>query len=369
MSRSFGAPSRYTQASGSIRQLAAQASALGRRALCLVDAALHDRQAPLLEGDARSSGLPLVVRRFGGECCTSEIDAVAALAEHGDCDVLIGFGGGKTVDTVKLAAARRSARTVIVPSIASTDAPCSAIAVRYTEDGAFAETIRLDRNPDLVLVDPEIIVRAPVRFLLAGIGDALSTWFEARSNLESRSNNYVGHGAPAARAGLAIARECHAVLMRDARLAATAAAHGLLTDAVENIIEANILLSGLGFENCGCAAAHGIHNGLTVLEETHDMLHGEKVAFGTLCLLVLENRPDIEIRETIAFCRDLGLPTTLASLGLVRPTRAMIERVAEAALRPGECTFATAATLTVRSITDAILTLDALAGAGASSAT
>ena len=79
--------------------------------------------------------------------------------------------------------------------------------------------------------------------------------------------------------------------MRDALAAKYAVERGALTQAVENIIEANTLLSGLGFENCGVSGGHGIHDGLTALDETHGFYHGEKVAFGTLCLLMLEGRP------------------------------------------------------------------------------
>lgn len=53
---------------------------------------------------------------------------------------------------------------------------------------------------------------------------------------------------------------------------------GVCTPAVEKIIEANTLLSGIGFESAGLAGAHAIHNGLTVLEECHHMYHGAKAA-------------------------------------------------------------------------------------------
>ncbi|SPZ01595.1 glycerol dehydrogenase [Proteus mirabilis] len=84
----------------------------------------------------------------------------------------------------------------------------------------------------------------------------------------------------------------------------------------ENIIEANTFLSGIGFESAGLAAAHAIHNGFTALEECHAMYHGEKVAFGTLVQLVLENSPLEEIEEVLDFCVQVGLPVTLEELGV-----------------------------------------------------
>jgi glycerol dehydrogenase len=265
----------------------------------------------------------------------------------------------KTADTAKVAGCRTAARIVIAPTIASTDAPCSAVAVRYTTDGVYQEAISLPRNPDLVLVDSAVIVRAPVRFLIAGIGDALSTWFEARSNVETSSRNFIGGGFPTPAAGLALARVCYDVLLRDALAAKYAAERGALTQAVENIIEANTLLSGLGFENCGVSGAHGIHDGLTALGETHGFYHGEKVAFGTLCLLLLKGRPLAEIEATARFCRSLGLPSTLTDLNLANASSAAIERVAIAALAPDSVTWRSAAPLSVATVRDAIMALDA----------
>ncbi len=360
MSRAYGGPNTYVQQSGEIRRLAQRVATLGSRALLLIDRAIEAKLNDMLRADFQTAGLEAAFLSFGGECSQIEVDRVIAAARDHNTSVLVGIGGGKAADTAKFAAVAVGARIVIVPTIASTDAPCSAIAVRYTAHGVYEQSVRLPRNPDVVLVDTDIIIQAPVRFLIAGIGDALSTWFEARSNLESRTNNYVAGGFPPTRAGIAIARACHETLMQDAVLAVSAARQGLRTKPVENIIEANILLSGLGFENCGCSAAHGIHDGLTVLEETHGAFHGEKVAFGTLCLLVLESRPFEEIEAMIRFCRSVGLPTSLAELGLHNPTRSMIERVAEAALAPGECTFATPVPLSVALVADCIMALDDL---------
>lgn len=358
MARAFGGPNKYIQRAGEIDRLSGYLEPLGKRVLALIDRALFDQLSERIDR-GRSPGLDIRFERFGGECCTSEIERVRKIAlEHGS-EVLLGIGGGKTADTAKIVAVDIGARIIIAPTIASTDAPCSAIAVRYSEHGIYEESLRLPRNPDAVVVDSALVAAAPARFLVAGIGDALSTWFEARSNIESRTDNYVAGGFPAPEAGMAIARHCQTVLMRDALQARIAVEAGLLTQAVENIIEANTLLSGLGFENCGCSAAHGIHDGLTVLAEVHGHFHGEKVAFGTLCLLMLENRERSEIETMIRFCRSIGLPTTLADLGIVEDVPAKIGQVAEAACRPGNIIYATPVDITVPAVRDAILALDA----------
>jgi hypothetical protein len=66
-------------------------------------------------------------------------------------------------------------------------------------------------------------------------------------------------------------------------------------------VEANILLSGIGFESGGLASAHSVHNGLTALEETHAYYHGEKVAFGVLVGLQLTAAPPEESADLIRF--------------------------------------------------------------------
>lgn len=357
--RSYGGPNKYIQRAGELERLGAHVSRLGDRAFLLADPFVLDQYGDTLRQSMDKAGLAYRLERFNGECSQGEIDRVTRLVQSSGAAVVVGIGGGKTADTAKMAAIATGSRIVIVPTIASTDAPCSAVAVRYTDDGVYQEAHSLGRNPDLVVVDSAVIVGAPVRFLVAGIGDALSTWFEARSNLDSNSNNLVRPNMLPPAAGIAIARACHDVLMRDALAARLAAEKGALTPAVENIIEANTLLSGLGFENCGVSAAHGIHDGLTVLDETHGFFHGEKVAFGVLCLLMLEGRPLAEISEMTAFCRALGLPTRLADLNLGSVGRGDLERVAQAALAEGSPTWNVAVPLSVAIVRDAIIATDA----------
>lgn len=360
--RTYGGPNKYVQRAGELERLGQHVSSLGKKAFLLADAFVMERYGALIRQSMERAGVPFEIERFNGECSQGEIDRVTALVKASGVDIVAGIGGGKTADTAKMAAIATGGRIVIVPTIASTDAPCSAVAVRYTDDGVYQEAHSLGRNPDVVIVDSAVIVAAPVRFLVAGIGDALSTWFEARSNIDSNRNNLVKPNLLPPAAGIAIARNCHDVLMRDALAAKLAAEKGALTRAVENIIEANTLLSGLGFENCGVSAAHGIHDGLTVLDETHGFFHGEKVAFGVLCLLMLEGRPLAEIGEMTAFCRSLGLPTRLADLNLAAATRADIERVAEAALLEGSPTWNVAVPLSVPIVRDAIIATDAFTG-------
>lgn len=359
--RGYGGPLRYIQGPGVIADIGRYAASLGQSALVVVDSFLWDGLRSRIAGSLEAAGVEARFLRFGGESSDTEVER--CIGEARAAAVVIGVGGGKALDTAKITASHIGARIVTVPTIASTDSPTSAIGVIYSPEGVYDRVVRCGRNPDVVLVDSAVIAAAPARFLVSGMGDALSTFFEARSNQDTRSRNYIGDGYAPTAAGLAIARACHDVLMRDGRAALAAARANRLTPAVETIIEANTLLSGLGFENCGVSAAHGIHDALTVLGPTHRFFHGEKVAFGTICLLVLENRPRAELEEVIDFCIDLGLPTTLADLGLAAVREDEMRAVGEAAMAPASVIHSVPVALDSRLVADAIWTASAIAEA------
>lgn len=326
-------PARYVQGKGALDTLGEEVARLGRQALAVVDPFVFGTLAGGLEASA-AGRLALTVERFGGECSDEEVERLTALARATKADVVVGVGGGKALDTAKAVAHGLGVPVAIVPTLASTDAPCSALSVIYTAAGAFKRYLVLPRNPDLVLVDTGVIAKAPVRFLVSGMGDALSTWFEAEDCRIKRGGNMTGRMGPMTAYGLA--RLCYDTLLEYGPLAKTACEQKMVTPALERIVEANTLLSGLGFESGGLAAAHAIHNGLTALEETHRYWHGEKVAIGTLGLLMLTGRPAALIDEVYGFCESVGLPTTLADIGLGSVTDERLLLAAEAACAAGE---------------------------------
>lgn len=248
--------------------------------------------------------------------------------------MIAGVGGGKIHDTAKAAGYYTGLPVLIVPTIASTDAPCSALSVIYTDDGVFEKYLFLPSSPNVVLVDTDIVSKAPARLLVSGMGDALATYFEARACKQSNADNCVG--GKCTQAAMALAELCYDTLMEYGLNAAIAADEKVCTKAVEAVIEANTYLSGIGFESGGLAGAHAIHNGLTAIEATHKMYHGEKVAFGTLVQLVLENADTEEIEEVVEFCQAVGLPTTLEELGIKEVKPEEIMEVAKLAAAEGD---------------------------------
>jgi glycerol dehydrogenase len=358
--RALGSPGKYVQGRGEIENLERYLSKLGNNALILIDPFLFKELKEKIEDKFSSEGPGLVFSKFGGEISRDEINRITDVSKKENCNVVVGIGGGKTMDTAKAVSNNIQSPIIIVPTAASTDAPCSALSVIYTDEGVYSEVIHYTRNPDMVLVDSEIVSKAPVRLLVSGMGDALATFFEARANQDSDSANFVGGGFRRTLSAMALAKLCYEILLAQGVKAKAAVERGACTDAVEDIIEANTLLSGLGFENCGCAAAHGIHDGLTALEETHHMYHGEKVAFGTICQLVMENRPMEEIDEVIGFCRSVGLPTMLKDLGIGEISKEDLMKVAKKSIASDSTIHAEPFKVTEVMVYDAMVTADSL---------
>jgi len=368
MRKAFISPTKYVQGENELLNLGYFVKTFGTKALLIANKGDYERVKPQLDASASKFKVEFITADFGGECSRNEVAKLQAIAKKNSCDCTIGLGGGKSIDTAKCVADGNP--LIIVPTIAATDAPTSHSAVLYHEDGAFDDYAYFKQSPSVVLIDTTVIAKAPVRFLVSGMGDALSTYFEARATQRSYSN--VNAGLPCgAREGVcppaigtktafALAQLCYESLLADGVKAKQSCEAKMVTPALESIIETNILLSGLGFESGGLAAAHAIHNGLTVLEGTHKMMHGEKVAFGTLVQLVLENSPMEEIDEVLNFCWSVGLPTTLAEIGVESISEKELMAVAKKSCLKEESIHAMPFPVTPEMVAAAILVADKL---------
>ncbi len=349
-------PGRYVQGYQATQLLGEETARFGQQAYLIVDPFVQDNLLPTFE-ESLKAAITYTTVRFGGECSDEEIAVLSGQAKTENAEVIIGIGGGKTLDTAKAVAYTLNLPVVIVPTVASTDAPTSALSVIYTPEGVFKRYLFLPENPNLVLVDTDIIARAPVRFLVAGIGDALSTWFEADACQRNYANNMTGRvGSMAA---YSLARLCYDTLLGYGVAAKVSCEAQVVTPALERIVEANTLLSGLGFESGGLSACHAIHNGLTTLEQTHPYWHGEKVAIGVVASLFLTDKPANLIDEVYTLCEAVGLPTTLAEIGLADVTDAGLMQVAEAACAEGETIHNEPMPVTPQKVFAALKTADA----------
>lgn len=327
-------PHRYVQGPGVLSTISEHLSVLGlARPLVLLDPAVIDVCRESIESNLRAHGMPCRFLPFSGDSTWPEVTRVKETCIDGDHDAIISCGGGKTLDTGRAAAAGNAMNCGVVPpepmdevgagvaciqvpTIASTDASTSRACLIYNDRGAFETVLFVPTNPDMVLVDTLIISKAPVRTFVAGMGDALATYFEADTC--RRTKAMTPAGGLQTRSALTLARLAFDLLITHGLKAKDENEAGVPGPALEAVVEANTLLSGLGFENGGLSAAHAMADCLPLLKERFDVppLHGEMVSYGTVVHLLLEGKDAESLNQVIAFCKSLGLPTTLKDMGL-----------------------------------------------------
>lgn len=264
---------------------------------------------------------------YGGESSESNIGRLVADLKDENIDVLIVAGGGKAIDTVKAVAYRLNKPLVAIPTIAATCAAATPIAILYSDEGEFIGIERKSKAPDLVLVDSNIIMNAPVRFLIAGIGDTLAKWFETRSSVKKAAPTVLNQTA------ISIAGQVYKTLLHIGKEAVTAVKTQKVTKELEDVIDTIILVSGsvsgYGGDDCRTAGAHAIYSGLTIFPEVHDTYHGEIVAFGILAQLCMENTIEDELKALINYYQEIGLPFTLKQMGITHLTDLQWKKLGE----------------------------------------
>ena len=320
----------------------------GRRALAAARPYL-----PSLYDDPRSIRVT-----FAGHC--SESIVAGYVREGQGADLVIGVGGGSALDTAKAVAHRLAKPFVAIPTIAATCTAWTPLSVWYDDAG---RALRFELFPlasQLVLVEPSVLLAAPADYLRAGIGDTLAKWYEARVLCERESDLPL-----TAQLGLAVSRQIHDVLLAEGPAALEAVARGESNASFLTVVDAVIagggLVGGLGERYTRLAAAHSIHNGLTVLPATEKFLHGAKVAYGILVQLALEGREE-ELKRLDASLECLGLPRRLADLDVdLRQTDAIDAFIAHT-LRPGESIHFLAGTVDADRLRRALRCVEGLSG-------
>ncbi len=330
--RVFIAPQRYIQGQQVLRGIGRYLSLVQAKRVALLMSERGSRhEGVLLLNSLRAAGIEAVVRTFNGECSIEEITAQSEALVKERIDCVIAAGGGKCIDAGKGVAFRLGTPVVIVPTLASNDAPCSALSVLYSPQGVSAGVEFYPHSPALVVVDTDIIAAAPERYLVAGMGDAMATWYEARVCLLNPAA-VTTIGARPTLASYAIGEVCAQTLFKEGCAAAAAVAAHTVNESLETVVEANTLLSGLGFESGGLAAAHGVAQSYTAIPKVHaNYLHGEMVAMGTLAQLMMESRRD-EAARVAEFFAAVGLPIHLGQLSLDAGDTGVLDVISEGTL-------------------------------------
>ena len=328
MTIAFRAPGEYLQSSGAIDRLGQIVLRFGNRAVLAGTEGSLKRYGGRIQEQCRPGELEIRPVTVGRETTQREIDRLTEAFREARSEVMIGLGGGKALDTSRAAADVLGCPLIMVPTVASNDAPCSALAVIHDEDGSVIELRKTRRNPDVVLVDTAVLMDAPARLLIAGMGDALATWFEVSACRKSEAETLAG--APASEIALCLAQLCYECLKKYAVGALHAYEAGIVNDDFEKLVQATIYLSGVGFESGGVAGAHAINDGFSACPEAAHLYHGEIVGFGTLAMLMLQNESAEVITEVTSFMKAVGLPMTFEQLNII-PEEALLLRVAKVA--------------------------------------
>jgi glycerol dehydrogenase len=349
-------PARYLQGPGVLSQLGAFVKQHGERPFVVSGRTSFSKVKARVQASLLAAGVPIAGYDDSVlECTYGKIDEIVTRATALDVDIIVGCGGGKAVDTAKAVAEKMHVPVITVPTQCATNADGMADAVIFTEDHKFVEDFYLSRAPVLVLVDTDVVGRAPAQYLVQGMGDALACAFEKSAySACQKSKKGVEQATSAA---LEVNMKCFSTLMAHGIQAKRDLDAGKITEAVEAVVEAIKLQSGFGFGGGGCAAAHAVHNGLTIVPGIARK-HGEIVAFGTIVQMLLEKRPMGEIERVMRWCKELGLPIRLKDLGRLDKTHLVM--AAEKACDPNDTMPYMPFSVTPKMVLDAIQEADRL---------
>lgn len=265
--------------------------------------------------------------------------------------LIIAFGGGGVLDSSRACAKRLRCPYFSVPTIAATDAPCLPVTVIYDQKNRFID-YEIVENPKLVVVDPLIILDADKRYLIAGMGDGIATYYEALSCQESQTLNV--HKGQSLELGLVASRLCLDIILCEGENSLNAFKLGRVTKELLRILEANIFLSGLGVASCGVSMAHGLDVAITQSLKTKKSLHGERVAFGLLVQLIFQEKYD-DLEKVMHFYRKVNLPLTLYDLGLDPSDEAELDLILNFALRKDNTLYNQTKSVTKKKLKEVIL--------------
>jgi glycerol dehydrogenase len=321
------APAKVIRGAGVLSSTVADISKLGTRPLIVAGNRTLGICQESLQEIFQAQELQTTSVSYGADCCEVTLKALRKAAKEHKADMIIGVGGGKALDTAKLVGHQLKLPVVTIPTSAATCAGWTALSNVYSESGAFLYDVALSRCPDLLILDYDLIQTAPQRTLVAGIGDAIAKWYEASVSSGHLQDTLVI-------AAVQLARVLRDILFQKAAAALQSPGSEVWREVVDATLLSAGVIGGLGGAQCRTVAAHAVHNGLTHLS-AYGSIHGEKVAYGILVQLRLEEMlqgnqlADAARQQLLKFYAEIGLPQKLADLGLGNITLAELQTAGE----------------------------------------
>lgn len=322
-------PSKVFRGFGALDDLGSFCKTLGTTAFILGGKTALEKTEQRIHTSLEEVGVKAAVAHwYGGECSRRNINTLVKEIVKSQADVIIAVGGGKALDTGKMVSNECHLPLITVPTIVATCAAMTPLSVVYSDQGEFVEMVCFDECPVGTVIDTEVILDSPVRWLAAGMGDTLAKWYEYRVSIQCAQQTSLTLAA------LANGKLCYDLVEKFGGEARQALEKREFNEALDSTVDAIILYAGLasifGGEKIRSAAAHGLHNGLTKIPAAHKVGHGLIVGYGNLCLLALEDRSDNEIIEAIRIAERCAVPTTMSQV--VSLTKEELQIVAAATI-------------------------------------
>lgn len=298
-------PENYIQEKGNSARVGEYVAPYGKKALIITGKQAWNSIASNIESSLASSKIQFEIEFYVGRCYLPKLELLAEKAKQ--FDVVIGVGGGSIMDATKVIAELADKPTIQVPTIAATCAAWSPFTVLYNESGGYQGSFPLTRYPKWILVDSEVIINAPIRFLTSGITDAIAKWYEfSPYHQTSNDTNLLLQ--------LQVAKLTYDILAEHGEQAINDAKKHHISESFCLTVDACIALAGMANSvrdslNRG-GIAHTVHNSLTHLPELSKWIHGEKVGYGLAVQMILQYPNENERLPLLKWLRALSIPLT-----------------------------------------------------------
>ncbi|MGC9209763.1 MAG: NAD(P)-dependent glycerol-1-phosphate dehydrogenase [Acidilobus sp.] len=263
---------------------------------------------------------------IAGPATVSEAERVAEEAKRDRADVLLGLGGGRSIDLAKYAAAELKKDFISVPTAPSHDGITSPFA---TLKGFERPYSKIARPPKLLLLDIDVLGSAPRRLAAAGFGDLIGKFTAVLDWRLAHRLRGEYYGAYAASLALMSAKHVSSY----AREIGLGKKEGLRA-LVEALVSSGVAMCIAGSSRPASGSEHLFAHALEVVSASPP-LHGEAVGVGTIMMSYLHGLRWSRIKRLLKL---VGAPTTAKELG-VKDEEVIEALVRAASIRPERYTI------------------------------